>query len=69
MSVAGRKAKEVFQSHNSVRSERLWEIESPIRKVIAQSADQGALGQGRKHADKSKSRVRGEGLDPGFATM
>ena len=41
MSAAGRKAKEVFQSHDSVRSERLWEIESPIRKVIARLADQG----------------------------
>ena len=45
-SAAGRKAKEGFQSHDSVRSEQSWKFESPIRKVITRSADQGTWAEG-----------------------
>ena len=46
MSATSRKAKGVFQSHDSARSERSWEIEIPMRKVIERSADRGTWTEG-----------------------
>ena len=41
-----RKAKGIFQSHDSARSERSWEIEILMRKAIEQSADRGTWAEG-----------------------
>ena len=65
MSAASRKAKGVFRSHDSARSEQLWEIEIPMRKVIAQSADRRTLAEGRELqlSPESTSEVRtGSGI-------
>ena len=64
----GRKAKERFQSHDSARSERSWEIEIPMRKVIERSADRGTWVEGGNvrlspqsaSEGRTESRIRSE---------
>ena len=61
-SVEGRKAKGIFQSHDSARSERSWEIEIQMRKVIERSADRGTWAEGgvMRLSPKSASEGRTE---------
>ena len=54
-----RKAKGVFQSHNSARSERSWEIEIQMRKVIERSADRGTWAEGGNMRLSPKSASEG----------
>ena len=58
-SAEGRKAKEIFQSHDSARSERSWEIEIQMGKVIERSADRGTWAEGGDMR-LSPERARGE---------
>ena len=67
-SVEGRKAKERFQSHDSARSERSWEIEIQMRKAIERSADRGTWAEGgNTQLSPQRARQRGGERNPGFA--
>ena len=59
----GRKAKGVFQSHDSARSERSWEIEIQMRKVIERSADRGTWAEGGNMRLSPQSASEGGGTE------
>ena len=58
-SVEVRKAKGIFQSHDSARSERSWEIEIQMRKVIERSADRGTWAEGGNMRPSPQSASEG----------